>query len=716
MRIWAKALLGLLLAGPAAAADDPFAWLDDSDSARTRAWVARENRATLAGLKADTRFAELEADAAAVLTDPGRLQAVQFIGDGVFQYHQSRSAPQGVWRRADRAAFLAGKPVWQTMLDLDRMSASDKRKWFFAGASCRAQRCLVRLSNNGKDAVETREYDLIARAFVGSGFFIPDSKSRAWWAGDNRLLVAPVLGPDSLNRSELPKTLRYWQRGTPLAATTAAFSIDNEDAMVSAMLIGSGGRDGFVAVRQTDFERKLYEWVAGDGQRRPLPLPEYSVGMGMAGGDLLLRLNIEWHPAGSAVVLPQGALVAVPVAPLLDRADVSGARLVYRPEGNDALRGVTVAGNQIYLELLHDYRSRIAVLNADGTSRVLPLPVDHFLQVMDVEQGKLLLQIESPLVPPSLVLADPATGALQTVEAAAITFRSGDLVSELRRTTSRDGTVISYTIIHKSGLATDGRNPTLIYGYGGYDVPMTPRHEPVFGKLWLERGGVYVHAYLRGGGEHGPAWHRGAMRKNRQQPYDDMAAVIAHLQSTGIAAPDTTAILGRSNGGLMTATVMEQIPDKMAGVIVGGPLVDMLNFHDLQPGGTWTAEYGDPRDPDMRPFLASYSPMQNIASAASRRYPVPLIITSRDDDRVLPGHARRLAANLRAAGHRALYWEDAQGGHYWELAGGPAPGDWRLRARARAVEFTYLWQQLANRPVQTNRAISLRRSSNRVSK
>ena len=695
MRIWRAALLGMLLAGPAVAAPDPFAWLDDSNTARTKAWVARENRATLAAIKADPRFAALEADAATVLTSGATLEPVQFIGDHVYQYHQSRTAPQGIWRRAPKAAWLARSPDWQTMIDLDRLSAADKRKWFLAGASCRGQRCLVRLSDNGKDAVETREYDLASRSFVADGFFIKDSKSRAWWVDDNRLLVAPVLGPDSLNRSELPKTLRLWSRGTPLASTTPVFSIDHEDAMLSAMLIGHGGRDGFVAVRQTDFERKSYEWVAGDGARRPLPLPEYASGMGMAGGDLLLRLNTDWQPAGGAAVLPQGALVAVPVAPLLDKGDVSGARLLFRPEGNDALRGVTVAGDRLYLELLHDYRSRVVVLAPDGSTRVLPLPADRFISVMGTEQGRLLLEIEAPLVPPSLVLADPDTGALQAITAAAPAFRTDDLVSELRRTTSRDGTPISYTIIYRRGLATNGRNPTLIYGYGGYDVPVTPRHEPLFGKLWLERGGVYVHAYLRGGGEHGPAWHRGAMRKNRQQPYDDMAAVVAHLQSTGIATPQTTAIMGRSNGGLMTATVMEQIPDKLAGVVVGGPLIDMLTFHDLQPGGTWTAEYGDPRDPDMRPFLASYSPMQNIAPASRTRYPVPLIITSRDDDRVLPGHARRFAANLRAAGHPALYWEDAQGGHYWELAGGPAPGDWRLRARARAIEFGYLWQRLS---------------------
>ena len=695
MRILSTAVAAMLLAGSAVAAADPFAWLDDSRDPRTRAWVARENRSTQAELQADPRFAELRADAEAVLTNPAQLEPVEFIGDAVFQYHQSRAAPQGVWRRSSRAAWLAGAPDWQTMIDLDQLSAQDGRKWFFAGASCRRDRCLVRLSDNGKDAVETREFDLAASRFVAGGFFVPDSKSRTWWVDQDRLLVAPVLGPESLNRSELPKTLRLWQRGTPLETARPLFAIDHEDAMLSAMLIGNGGRWGFVAVRHTDFERKLYEWVAFDGARRPLPLPDYSSMMGVAGDDLLLRLNTDWMPGDAATRLPQGSLIAVPLGPLIDSGNVAGARLLYRPDGLEALRSVTVAGDTLYLDLLSGYRSRIVALATDGSSRALPLPADRFIESLGTEQGRLILKIQGPIAPPSLVLADPASGAIQTIASAAPTFRTDNLVSELRRTVSRDGTPISYTITHRSGMVLDGQNPTLVYGYGGYDVPVTPRYEPLFGKLWLERGGVYVHAYLRGGGEHGPAWHRGAMRKNRQQPFDDMAAVVAHLRATGVASPRTTAIMGRSNGGLMTATVMEQIPDRLGAVVVGGPLIDMLNFHDLQPGGTWTAEYGDPRDPDMRPFLASYSPMQNIAPASKQRYPQPLIITSKDDDRVLPGHARRFAANLRAAGHPALYWEDEQGGHYWELAGGPAPGDWRLRSQARAMEFTYLWRALS---------------------
>jgi len=233
-----------------------------------------------------------------------------------------------------------------------------------------------------------------------------------------------------------------------------------------------------------------------------------------------------------------------------------------------------------------------------------------------------------------------------------------------------------------------------VYGYGGYDVPLTPRYEPLFGKLWLEPGGVYVHAYLRGGGERGPLWHQGPMLRNRQQPFDDMIAVVEDLERRGYTSPEHLGIMGRSNGGLMVAAVMTQVPEKLGAVVVGGPLIDMLRFHLLPPGASWTGEYGDPEDPGMRSFLQSYSPYHQLRRDA--RYPTPLIITSTWDDRVLPGHARRFAARLEALGHDVYYFEDEQGGHYWELAGGPHPGDWRLRARARAVEFTYLARTLGN--------------------
>lgn len=698
-----KRVAALLLAltglpGMTAAPQDNHgpAYLDDTYGARALAWVARERAATLTALRADPRFDALEREAAALLTDPSQPDDVRFIGDHAYAYAQSRQAPMGVWRRSPAAAWLDGKPQWETLIDLDALGAAEGRRWLFAGASCRPNgRCLIQLSDNGKDATELREFDLGSRRFVADGFRLPLGKHRSWWIDDDTLLIAPVTGRDALNVSLVPRTLRIWTRGQPVADARTVFSIGKRDAMLSASLIHAGGTRRFVAARHLDFERRVFSLVDPDGTARPLPLPlpaEHD-SYGSYRGKLLIRPERDWQPSPGGPSFPAGSLVGIDIEPLMQRAAIEGATLMYRPAGDDALRGAFAIGDRLFVELLHDAYSRIEEVAPAGPPRRLPIADDRFVTVLGTPGGKLLLRQEAPLMPDRIELVDVDTGAARTLYQRSAAFETAGLVRDRLTTRSRDGTAIAYTVIHRNGIALDGSHPTLVYGYGGYDVPVTPRYEPVFGKLWLERGGIYVHAYLRGGGEHGPAWHQATMRKGHPKAFEDMEAVVEDLQRRGYTSPKRTGIIGRSNGGLLVAAVLQRRPDLLNAAIVGGPLIDMLNFHQLPPGGTWLAEYGDPDVPADRAFLAAYSPMQTIAPA-NVAYPVPLIITATDDDRVLPGHARRYAAMLRANGHDALYYEDQQGGHYWELAGGPAPGDWRRRATARAVEFTYLWRRL----------------------
>ncbi|MEZ0495050.1 prolyl oligopeptidase family serine peptidase [Sphingomonas sp. IW22] len=675
------------------------AYLDDTYAPRALSWVAKERAATLASLSADPRFSKFESEAAAVLTDPTQPDDIRFIGDHVYAYHQSRAAPMGVWRRSTAAAWLAATPQWETVIDLDALGAAEGVRWIFGGASCRANgRCLIQLSDNGKDAAATREFDLTTGQFVRDGFNLPVGKHRTWWIDDDTLLVAPVLDRASVNISLVPRTLRVWRRGEPVEKARTLFSIGERDAMLSAMLVKAGGTDRFVAARHIDFERREYKLIdLSTGEQQPLPLPEWAQMRGMYQGKLLLRPEVDWRPAPNGPTFPAGSLVGIDLAALMQRATIEGATLIYKPHGDDAVRGTFTIGERLFVELLHDSYSRIEEVTASGDPirpALVPIPDEQFVSVLGTPGGKLLLRRETPLEPERIELVDPDTGAAQLLYARQPAFDATNMVSNRYTTVSKDGTRISYLVMHRRGIAMDGRHPALIYGYGGYDVPVTPRYEPVFGKLWLEKGGVYVHAYLRGGGEHGPDWHRATMREHHPRAFEDMEAVIADVQRRGFSAPERTGIIGRSNGGLLVAAVMQRRPELMKAAIVGGPLIDMLNFHQLPPGGTWLAEYGNPDLAADRAFLSQYSPMQTIARAATTPYPRPLIITATDDDRVLPGHARRYAARLREQGHEALYFEDEQGGHYWELAGGPAPGDWRRRAKARAVEFTYLWHAL----------------------
>lgn len=696
------ALLGLgcaVISQPLSAGSWERAWLDESYGDRALAWVATRNERTLERLEADPRFREYRGEAETVLTDPDRLPEARAIGDGMYNYWQDADHPLGIWRRTRQDAYFSGRPQWQTVIDLDALSASEDRKWIFAGADCRERRCLISLADNGKDAHEVREFDLGTGTFVDDGFVLPEDKSSTWWYDADTLLVAATAGGGKSTESRLPSTIRLWRRNTALDDAEILFEIGERDASVAAALIRAGGADGFVAVRRPDFFTNEFSYVALSGERRPLPLPRRLSIKGVHDGKLLFRLNQDWAPRGGTETFQSGALLAVSLSELIRNQRIADAELLYRPAANEAVRTVVTQGAHVYVELLRDYRSAIVQLTAASggwDAKTLTTAEDRFISLLEVRERGLLLKIEGPLAPEKLVLFQPEDGSQETLFARRSAFDSGNLVVKLFHTRSRDGARIAYTVVHDRAMEADGSNPTLVYGYGGFDVAITPRYEPVFGKLWLEKGGVYVHAYLRGGGENGPDWHRSAMLKNRQRPYDDMLAIVEDLQRRKITSPAHTGIMGRSNGGLMVASVMTQRPDLLNAVVVGGPLIDMLTYHLIPPGASWAAEYGDPRNPDMREFIERYSPLQQLE--ANRDYPVPLVITSTDDDRVLPGHARRFVAELEELGHDSLYFEDRQGGHYWELAGGPAPGDWRLRATARAVEFAYLAERLMARP------------------
>ncbi|WP_262693645.1 prolyl oligopeptidase family serine peptidase [Kordiimonas aquimaris] len=673
------------------------AWLDESYGARALFWAEAETNKTRRALQQNQLFEVYQLEAEAVLTRPGRLPNVRFSGNNVFNYYQGTDHPLGLWQRTSRVQYYAGQPRWETLLDFDALAQEEDRKWIFAGANCNDNRCLVSISDNGKDAHEVREFDLSSMRFVENGFMLREDKSSVTWYDTDTLLVGSTLEGGRANEAGLPATLRLWRRGTSLSSAVTLFEIDAQDAFQFPMLVRAGGVDGFVVATRPSFFDTEYTYIGLDGAQAPIPLPRKAQVIGAFKGGLLIRLNQDWLPPGTTELLPSGALVSVSLVALMQSQNIADVKALYIPKSGEAIRSTASIGDTLYIELLRAYRSRIIAVNEIESgihAETLPLPADHFITLQGTEAGQLALKIEAPLSPPRLSLFDPENGTEKILYRSQPAFKTDNLTTKILHTTSEDGTLLSYTIMHRKNMEYNGKNPTLVYGYGGFDVAVTPRYEAIFGKLWLEKGGVYVHAYLRGGGERGPAWHQTAMLKNRQQPYDDMAAILEDLHKRGITAPKHTGIMGRSNGGLMVAALMTQRPELMNAVVVGGPLIDMLTYHKLGPGSTWAAEYGDPRDSsDIRDYIAGYSPLQRLKRNAV--YPTPLIITSVDDDRVLPGHARRFHAKLKTLGHDTLYFEDKQGGHYWELAGGPAPGDYHLRSTARAIEYTYLHERLA---------------------
>ena len=670
-------------------------WLDDNFGQRALTWVDAENSETLAALSADARLAAFEREAAAVLTAPDRLPEIQIRGDHVYNYWQDREHVFGIWRRASYTDFMAGAPVWETLIDFDAWSARDGKEWILKGVSFApgdSTRCLLFVAHKGQDAAIMREYDIAARSFVEDGFSLPESKSNVWWRDEDTLILGAALTGSPKTESGAARTLALWRRGVPVDEAQVYFETDYADFTAFPAFTGLAGEGRRAIAQGVDFFTRRYWLQDGNGDPAPLPLPGKMAFMGLYDDSLILALKEDWAP-GEGMAFDNGDLVLIARDGLLERGRIEAAQLLYRPAADEQVRELRVLDGKVHLTLLKALRGRVIVLDPDGAAfapRTLDDFSDGFISFGPALPGgeAVLARYEGPLTSPGLVRFEADTGEKTTLMRQGAAFDASNLTMTLHSVASKDGTVIPYTVIARKDLPLDGAAPTLVYGYGGFEAAVTPRYEPAIGKLWMEKGGVYVHAHLRGGGEFGPAWHDAPMLERRPRVYEDMEAVLADLHARKVSSPQHTGIMGRSNGGLMVAAVMVRSPDLMNAVVVGGPLIDMLNYDKLGPGASWTAEYGDPDNPSQHAFISTYSPIQNLRAEAD--YPRPLVITSTYDDRVWPGHARRFVARMEELGHDAVYYEDDAGGHYWELKGGPGPGDWRKRAKARAVEYVYL--------------------------
>lgn len=680
--------------------DENFYWLDDIASDEALAWVKNENTKTLGVLQADPRFTEYKQQAEEILSHPGKLPTGPLMGSYLYDNRQDRNNPLGLWRRISFADYKQGDLNWQPLLDLDELSATENKRWIFKGAQCllpETSRCLVQMAHRGMDAATIREFDLDTLSFVDNGFVVPEANSRVWWQDVDTLLVATDWGSETLNESQRPRQIRRWHRGTDLKEAELVFEGDYAEFLAAAMFVNAMGPGSFVVMRGKSFFNLEYLAIPTEGKPYPLPVPDEAVIQGTHNGNLLLLLHAEWQVNDD--IFPTGSLVSVALQPMLNKGSVENARLIFAPDATSSIQGVLSANHKLYINIFRNIVSEIIEVSAEDeaiTSRTIPLDISRFITIngFDQETGHLLLNAESPLSPDRLLLADPVSGEVEELAALPELFNTDKLITERRSVTSSDGETVPYTVMRNAEIPLNGNQPTLVYGYGGFLTSVTPRYEPLFGKLWLEKGGIYVHANIRGGDEFGPAWHKASMLKNRQLAYDDYQAVLDDLIDRGYTSPAHLGIMGRSNGGLLMGVTMTQRPDLMNAVVIGGPLIDMLTYDKLGPGQSWTAEYGDPDNAEMKAYLETYSPLQNLQPDVN--YPVPLIITSTWDDRVYPGHARRFAAKLDLFGNEVFYFEDDHGGHYWELAGGPSPGDWRTRSIARSLEFIYLARQLGN--------------------
>lgn len=682
-----------------AAADDHLA-LEQVDGAEAMAFVAEENRKSLAALTDDPRYETFRAEAQAILTATDRIPMPSFLGDGIGNFWQDANNPKGVWRRTTLDSYRTATPRWETLLDIDALSKAEGKDWVFKGADCLAPdetRCLISLSDGGKDAVVVREFDLTAKRFVDDGFRLPEGKHRIEWLDRDTLLVATDFGAGTMTESGYPFIVKTLKRGQTLAQATEVYRGEESDGGYGVSPAVYRDKDGKVTAviitRPLDTFRSETWSLDHDGKAVKLALPE-RVSVFGAQGDLLIVSNDEaWTFNG--IAYKPGSLLSIPLNSLrTDRNDLSlsnQAVLIYEPGARQSLGDVRVLDRQVAVSLSDNVAGRLAVFENRGEfgwrRQDVAVPQNVAVGLGDASKSKsqVFVSTQGFLVPPTLSLATVGSDALAELKAAPAKFDASREVTEQYEATSADGTKIPYFITHPRDMKLDGSNPTIMLGYGGFQISLNPAYKPEMGKLWLERGGVFVQANIRGGGEFGPDWHQAALKENRQRAFDDFAAVARDLEQRGVTSPRRLGIYGRSNGGVLTSVSITQHPELFNAAVIESPLVDMLRYQELPAGASWIGEYGDPRIPADAAFIARYSAYQQLRPGAG--YPRVYLTTNTRDDRVHPGHARKFAARLGDLGYDHLYYEDTAGGHSNDA-------DPVANARRWARHYVYLSQQL----------------------
>ena len=680
------------------AADDHLA-LEEVDGAEARAFVAAENEKSLAALTGDRRYEPFRQQAQAILTATDRIPGVSFLGEGLGNFWQDAANPKGVWRRTTLDSYRTAQPRWETLLDIDALAKAEGKDWVFKGANCLAPdetRCLINLSDGGKDAVTVREFDLTTRRFVDGGFVIPEGKHRISWLDRDTLLIATDFGPGSLTESGYPFIVKSLTRGHPLEHATEVYRGQQGDGGygVSPMVF----RDKAGAVEAVLFSRPLDTfrseiWALGsDGKPYRLNLPERVAVQGVLGDKLIFSPEQAWsfdgqdYAAGSLVAMPMGVLGDVRQSIRIDAKTAT----IFAPGARQSLQDVRVFEDSIVAVIADNVVGTLKRFTpgvGGWTAADIPVSANSAVGLGDSSKakGQVFVSTQGFLTPPTLSLADVATGALSELKSAPAKFDASTHVVEQFEATSTDGTKIPYFVTRPKNLAMDGTGPTILFGYGGFQASFPPAYKPEMGKLWLENGGVFVQANIRGGGEFGPKWHQAALRENRQRAFDDFAAVARDLEQRRITSPRHLGIYGRSNGGVLTSVSITQHPELFNAAVIESPLIDMLRYQELPAGASWMGEYGDPRIPGDAEFIARYSAYQQLRPEV--KYPRVYITTNTRDDRVHPGHARKFAARLGDQGHDHLYFEDTAGGHSNDA-------DPVANARRWARHYVYLAQQL----------------------
>lgn len=695
--LWLPLALGLTLSGMTHATDptaptssDPNLWLENIDGTQQLDWVKQQNAQTVTKYADSAGFKQLDARILEVLDSNARIPMVSKIGDHFYNFWRDKDHPKGLWRRTTLDEYRKDQPAWETVIDLDALAKVENENWVWHGADCLKpdyQRCLIALSRGGADASVVREFDLPGKQFVKNGFELPEAKSNVTWMDKDHLYVATDFGPGSMTTSSYPRIVKAWQRGTPLSSAITVYEAKNDDMSVSAMRDNTPGFERDFVTRQIAFYDSETFVRGKDGKLTRIDVPD-DANTDVHREWLLIEPRSDWSVGGKTY--KSGSLLAANFDDYM--AGKRELTVLFEPTDSTALDGYSWTRHQLILNVMDNVVNRLEVLTPgpgewkrSGLGGAPKLSTIAAAGIDADTSDDYFLTVTGFLQPTTLYYGTLGQDEAQAIKHSPSFFDASKYSVSQHFATSKDGTRVPYFEIAPKDLKADGTNPTLQYGYGGFEISLQPSYSGSVGRAWLEKGGVYVIANIRGGGEYGPRWHKAALKANRLRAYEDFAAVSQDLFARKITSPAHLGAMGGSNGGLLMGNMLTLYPQLYGAIVSQVALLDMQRYTHLSAGASWIAEYGDPDKPAEWAWIKTFSPYTN--AKAGQKYPPVLFTTSTRDDRVGPVHARKMAAKLQQLGYDASFYENIEGGH-------GAAADNKQSAYMNALAYTYIWEHV----------------------
>jgi len=674
---------------PKPADEDSYLWLEEVAANKSLAWARERNKQSQGELEAVPTFAKTRDRIRAILDSKEKIPAVAKHGAFYYNFWRDAQSPKGILRRTTLVEYKKKQPKWEVVLDIDALAKQEKESWVFAGYTClypRADRCLVKLSRGGGDANVVREFDAKTKTFAADGFTLPEAKSNVAWKDHDTIYVGTNFGEGSMTTSGYPRIVKEWKRGTKLETATTIYEAKQTDMAAYAVRAWDHHKTYDFVIRRTSFFASETFLRGADGKLTKIDVPD-DAESSIWNDQLTVTLRRDWTIGDKT--WPRGAMLAMPFKEF--QAGKRNFTMLFEPAANRSLDSVAELKSALVVNELEDVKNRLYTWTlAKGKWTRKPfggtdIGTTSLRNVDGYGETDDYWLTNTDFLTPSTLSLGVLGKKPEVLKSSPSFFDAKGLVTEQHFATSKDGTRVPYFQVSRKSLALDGNNPTLLYAYGGFEVSLKPGYDAIAGAAWLERGGVYIVANIRGGGEYGPAWHQAALRHDRQRAYDDLAAVAEDLVARKVTTAKRLGVMGGSNGGLLTGVMLTQRPDLFGAVVCMVPLLDMKRYHKLLAGASWMEEYGDPEKPEDWAALAKFSPYQNVMKG--KHYPRTLFTSSTRDDRVHPGHARKMVARMLEQGHDVLYYENIEGGH-----GGAADNE--QAAFMKALEYTFLAKQL----------------------